>query len=79
MALHDFEVPKNAGDYYVRAIHELYPTLRDGVDFVVARPDTETEYVITQLGTAIVEADVIAAADQMLAQDPYVAYTPNPA
>lgn len=74
----DFTYPRVAGDYYVQAIHSVYPTLRDGVDFSVARDSPGGTYTITDttFGTIIDQAKIEEVADVMFSRDPYAGYTP---
>lgn len=82
MPKHDFEKARVAADYYVLAINSLYPTMRNGVDFAVAREDRDPEgaMVIEKIGVgeAIDENDVEAAAEALLEADPYTAFEPLP-
>lgn len=73
----DFTYPKVAGDYYVRAINQLYPHFRDGVDFSVARDAPGGTYTINDatFGTYIDQARVQEIAEQLYAQDPYAGWT----
>ena len=74
----DFTYPRVAGDYYVQAIQQVYPGLRDGVDFSVRRDAPGGNYTIedTTYGTYIDQAKVMEIANILIARDPYSGYTP---
>lgn len=74
----DFSYPRVVGDYYVQAIHEIYPTLRNGVDFAVARDAPGGNYSITDntLDSYIDQAKVDQVADLIFSRDPYAGYVP---
>lgn len=75
----DWSYPREVGDYYVQAITALYPTLRNGVDFSVARPAPGDPMVVTDatreqyMDTAAIDAEALA----LFTADPYIDYSPT--
>ncbi len=67
-------------DYGNAAIRELYPTLRQGVDYAWARPDPDSPYQLTGTGPHIqIEMNLVQAfATKKMGMDPYADYTPEP-
>lgn len=76
----DFVYPRVPGDYYVQAITQIYPTLRNGVDFAVAREFPGGDYTIVDntLDQYMDTAKIDTVATQLITQDPYSGYSPPP-
>lgn len=68
-------------DYGNAAIRELYPTLRQGVDYAWAKPDPDSDYELRDVRPGItIEMNLVQAfATKKMGLDPYYpGYEPNP-